>query len=607
MHRLRYERTTALEGTVKRFELTLVGCALICSGACGGSSREQRASSRAATGGANAEAGAGITSNAGVGGKSSGAGGSSAGGGPVDGSGGTTGGGTADENGGTTGGNTTGGSGGELAVASGRGGASGKAGQGASATGGMSASTAGALSMNGGRAGQAASAGAAGATVMTPAEQRADIPGPTTPEQKPLVVGASYVFDGLSAYEVGITAAGEILLFGLSTTGVTFVAKYAEDLSPMWKQSPIVPTADSVIDSAQVGAVTFTAQGETLVTGYTPLPFAGETQHAVDDPFLVKLDADGNAAWAHQWGCPPTIGRGTAVAAAPDGSIYTAGTCEGGTLEGSVADDVGGPFVGRFSSDGTPVFLEQYPQPTGGNNAAKSSGLLVDPAGLAHVAYNAGSAFLRTIDATGALLDERRVTDGTLYLSEIGDDPSAAPPLPSKLAYAPDGSSIYSLAAFEQGQGTILGALQNFGPDGALHWYRGGAMPQDSPDSPPYMDWHGNFYWLSSLTVTSDSLYVTGIYANTYEPPPPMIPANPAFVARLDLQGQQIWFQELVLDENPMTPAPESPGIAGLVVRRDQNPLLILNGSGPLPGADAAHADARTYAVPLSKTDGSLL
>src|SRR6185369_14453303 len=119
------------------------------------------------------------------------------------------------------------------------------------------------------------------------------------------------------------------------------------------------------------------------------------------------------------------------------------------------------------------------------------------------------------------------------------------------------------------GLGTVLGIIQNFGADGALHWYRDGAIRREALDSDPNVTWQGRFYSLGSLTVTADSLYVTGVYENSYEPNSDARPfVRAAFVGRYDLDGEQIWFQELVLDEDLATDIPYPPVIAGLVERR---------------------------------------
>jgi hypothetical protein len=515
----------------------------------------------------------------------------------------------------------TGGIGGNASGGSGSGGRGGTGGTAASSAGGgqggATSSTGGrggagnpgvaGAAASAGRSGTPASAGAGSEPPLTPAEDRAPLTGPSERDQKPVLVGSAYIVDDFAVRCVGIAEDGAILMFGFDAAGVSVLAKYADDLSPAWKQSPVVPTSDDdIFARASVGAVAFTAQGETVLTGGTVLPFPGETQRSTRDAFLLKVNADGQAAWAHQWGCDPD-GLATAIALGPDGDIVTGGWC-GGVLEGSLGDHAGGSFVGRFHGDGSQAFLEQYPL-IGGDTISGGRGpnaIVVDPTGVAYLGYEPG-AYLRAIDPTGALVQDRRVGDGTRFLYTLGDAPESGPE-PSRVSFASDWTSIYNLGVLDAGQMTVDGAIQNLTPDGALRWSRGVATQRDPFDSDT-VRWQGRFYALVSLTVTADSLYVAGTYENSYEPAsntPPQPRA--AFVGRYDLEGEQIWFQELTLDEAPIAEGyVYDPLIAGVVVRSDESLLLVLSGFGMPPGSDVSRGDATTYAVPLSTLDGSLL
>ena len=130
--------------------------------------------------------------------------------------------------------------------------------------------------------------------------------------------GRDVVASGEDVYIFGITMGD----FGGSAGDFDgFVRKYDGSRVEEWT----VHIGSNVYDNALSGAVD--GNGSIYVAGYTQGILEG-TNAGSDDAYLRKLAPDGSVEWTNQFGSTKQD-RAEAVAIAPDGHIYVAGSATG--------------------------------------------------------------------------------------------------------------------------------------------------------------------------------------------------------------------------------------------------------------------------------------
>ena len=488
------------------------------------------------------------------------------------------------------------------ATTGGKGGSSGRAN-----TGGKSG---GAGRGTGGKGGSSAGTGGTGGSV--PVEYLAPLPGPDEIDQQPVLVSPDYVLTTDAPPTIaGALADGGMLLFGPSKA----LARYGADRSQVWKVTSAIPS------SVNVTSAKLMPDGTTFLGGSTGSALPGETQNAGGDAVVMQLDGDGNLSWAHQWGSSGGDST-TMLAVGADGAVLSAASCSG-QAPGNPADNTGGMVAARYESDGSRTFLKQYPGAKLGQNNATSLtpiSMLVRDDGQALLGESTGyAAYFRSLDAMGALLGDAPVGSDDIQLGFIGSGVALAP---ERVLFSADHQSIYDLG------GPLVGAAPPMGPpvpgapllvtyafanldlDGNVNWYRGFGGQTAIIDDVEGVQWTGDFTGLSAVGVADDAIYLAGTYQNSYVHGSTARPTTTTlFVARCQPNGEQVWFQELMLDESLLAQDPGVPGaVAGVTFDADGNPVVVFGGNAPIKTSGTAYQGRLvTFAVPLKKSDGSLL
>ncbi len=267
------------------------------------------------------------------------------------------------------------------------------------------------------------------------------------------------------------------------------------------------------------------------------------------DAFFVKYGPGGEALWARRGGTGGADDYGTAVAAAPDGGVYAAGTFTGNaTFDGGTNPDVllfsfgsYDTFLARYSPDGDLQWIRQG----GGSALDTSRDLALDADGNVYLAGSFTDAATfggATLDGDGRsdLLLVKYAPDGAVLWARGGGSSQAD--LARGVAVGPNGHP-YLAGVFE---GTVsLGgsAVQSLGgsdvfvlqwtPDGDPVWFsRLGAEGDDGmrnggiglgADGTVYVQ--GSFS--TSITIGGDLLTSTG--------------PTDIFLAKLDRDGNAVW------------------------------------------------------------------
>jgi hypothetical protein len=135
--------------------------------------------------------------------------------------------------------------------------------------------------------------------------------------------------------------------------------------------------------------------------------------------------------------------------------------------------------------------------------------------------------------------------------------------------------------------------VAQLGLNGNALWYRQGAKQTAIIDTVEGVKWTGSMSLASAFGVSAEGLYIFGTYTNSYQNGSVARPTTtPMFVARLGLDGQQVWFKEFLLQSLANKSNANTLGIAV----HDPATLVAFFWDG-----------AGTYALRLSKADGSLL
>eukprot|EP00052_Salpingoeca_macrocollata_P027323 m.259275 g.259275 ORF g.259275 m.259275 type:complete len:483 (+) comp22728_c0_seq1:63-1511(+) len=174
---------------------------------------------------------------------------------------------------------------------------------------------------------------------------------------------------------------GSVFLVGSTLVGTqpntngnqVFVSRVTPSGSLVWTQQ----YGTAAEDTGQALAID-QHTGSLFVTGWTQGSFPGFTNAGSDDVFVSKLAPNGTQVWTVQFGSPETE-HSSAIATAPDGSIFVTGTTAGalGSNTGGGQDDI---FVAKLSSRGTLLWIKQF-----GTSA---------PDAASAIAYSDGSVFV---------------------------------------------------------------------------------------------------------------------------------------------------------------------------------------------------------------------
>jgi len=237
-----------------------------------------------------------------------------------------------------------------------------------------------------------------------------------------------------SSYVVGIT-------FSFTTDQFPriFIVKFAPDGSLAWQRIWNGPTIsglgrpDVAIDSG----------GSVYVTGVS----AGNGGDAV----LLKFDPGGMLLWERTWGgAASDVGK--AVATAPDGSVYIAGT------ETSFGSSSLGLFVVKFDADGNVVRQTIADGAEGSGIAVASDGSVYAAGTMARDLIGNFDMLVLKISATGDQVWRRTYTAG-----DVAD-------ARGRIAIAPDGSIVVAgaIQSIKASTGDITALIVKISPDGNL-------------------------------------------------------------------------------------------------------------------------------------------
>jgi sugar lactone lactonase YvrE len=170
--------------------------------------------------------------------------------------------------------------------------------------------------------------------------------------------GVATAADG-TFYVVGITDSFTRDPFGNPSPGI-FLIKFAPDGSLSWQR---IWNGTTVRGLGRTG-VALAADGSVYLTGVST--------NSGNDAVLLKFDANGTLLWERTWGGPDSD-TSLAVAAAPDGSAYIAGTAT------SFPPSSNSLFVVKFDSLGSLVWQRI-------SNGAQGNAVAVGPDGSVYAA-----------------------------------------------------------------------------------------------------------------------------------------------------------------------------------------------------------------------------
>jgi len=518
-----------------------------------------------------------------------------------------------------------------------------ESGGGEGATGGVVARTpdaagsAGELSTNGGEGGAAASPmGGAGAGVGGAAEgpqadgdagagsaidgkvlHREALYGAVADDEAPIIIAKASIMGKGVLSRLAVAEDGSIYAMGTQTGRLS---KFSAALTELWHiETPKpAPAAGTRIIDLPLNDMVLTADGGIAVTGaLLDSALVGHTSAGDFDAVIGKLSATGEQLWADQWG---TSNRdaGQALLALSDGSLIQTGACFG-QAPGNPPASAGGLAFAKYAADGSRSFIKQTKTPPSMSNrghqisrdstddfyvlSALDEGN--DNDRLAKMAPDGTELWriwlryrLDRFEAAGpgpwdpALIGD---TLGGVELVQRAEDGESLPRYFSKLAVSTDDSTVF-LASDERYSNNAevpdrvhLSAVRN---DGKFLWFRQGGVRTAVLDAIEGVTWTGQFKTISELAVDTDAIYLAGTYANTYVNGAVPRPATwPAFVARYDLNGEQVWFKQFSLEGvayGGVTPT-------ALAIGADGDPIVAFSAGGyrlvRLRASDGATAD----------------
>ncbi len=145
-----------------------------------------------------------------------------------------------------------------------------------------------------------------------------------------------------------------------------FVAKLDAGGNTSWLKVIETSSYDSIYGLA-------VDNGDVYAAGYTLGTLPGQTSSSGYDPFVQKLDSDGNEVWTRQFGTPASDGnRGIAVDAS---GAYVCGSTYGALGEGSANEgDHGDSYVRKLDASGNTEWTTQFSTLYGGFDRATALG-----------------------------------------------------------------------------------------------------------------------------------------------------------------------------------------------------------------------------------------
>jgi uncharacterized delta-60 repeat protein len=242
-----------------------------------------------------------------------------------------------------------------------------------------------------------------------------------------------------SSYVVGITDSFTTDQFGNPSPKI-FVVKFAPDGSLSWQRI----WNGTTIRGLGRPDVAVSADGSVYVTGIT-----ADNQN---DAVLLKFDANGTLLWERAWGGAASD-ESLAVATAPDGSVYIAGTAT------SFEPSFFGLFVVKFDAAGNLVW-QRISDGAAGNAVAVASVGSVYAAGTTPRPGQIGNfdIVVLKITAAGSLVWQRTYSSGEVV------DPRG------RMAAGPDGSIVMvgAIQTVSHNAADIAALIVKLTSDGAL-------------------------------------------------------------------------------------------------------------------------------------------
>ena len=423
--------------------------------------------------------------------------------------------------------------------------------------------------------------------------QLPDFAGPT-PDQKPLLVTSSYALPAAPnnvVVQVAFDSKWELVL---ALTNAQIGG--AVDFGTIAKLDPAFTTAQWIISNSCGAQSAAGCKVSTSLDGFNrglaigpddSIYFGGE--NAAAGTYVSKLDSTGASVWTKGWTNAGGTGNDTDyVAAAPDGSVFGWGNGYG-QAPGNPPANAGGDVLALYQPDGTRTFLTQVPPFH--NNSTSIGNLLVDATGNAYVGFldygdlnTKQSLAILKVSPAGKVLATKEVAALNSF---------------EHARLANDQKSIY-LLQFKTVAGHGDAQIFALGLDGSVAWYRNLHIHTEVIDPVEGVTWTGLVSEVSDLQVTKDSIYISGLYQDTYmngsTPRPSVIHG---FVTRLGLDGTQQWFQDFQFDGGTKSPV-ESYDQSRLAVGADGSPLAFFTAQNTATGT------GQLYMLKLNKSDGTL-
>jgi uncharacterized repeat protein (TIGR01451 family) len=256
--------------------------------------------------------------------------------------------------------------------------------------------------------------------------------------------GVAALSDGSSIVTGEFRGTARLGPFTLQSAGESdiFVARMNADGTFAWATRAGGPGDDS---GTGVSAL---PDGSSVITGdFTggPVAFGASSLTSVGgtDIFVARVNADGTFAWAARAG-GPTLDRGMAVSALPDGSAIVSGFFQGGPADfgGTSLTDQGGKdaFVARVNDNGTFAWATQVAgvmpsEATGVSALADGSSIVAGNfygaatfggiGGIERTSAGNGDAFVARVGANGAFTSVAQAggtaDDGATGVSALPD------------------------------------------------------------------------------------------------------------------------------------------------------------------------------------------
>jgi hypothetical protein len=409
------------------------------------------------------------------------------------------------------------------------------------------------------QAGVAGSEGHAGAGP----EHLTGLLGPVLDDQKPLIVSLGYTLNIADQPFLQTDAQGRV--FTIGDYGVTRFVRYEVDRQSV-SDFPLVNLYNVTIDTKSFSV---RSDGTAYFAGVTETQLSGETYGGGKDAVIGKLNPQLNdVEWVHQLGASgDETGRLTLVTA--DGAVIAAGDSTG-QLPGMPAARSGGHWLARYEADGTRTFLKQY-DPLAASGAELFGQLLT----------GADDRLLMLGKSTTFLVN---ALDGTELSRSVGEALSLGGYLPA--AMAPDGQTFFSWASVPGDPSGVKNlALSQRDLTGGLLGVASFEPPRSAViDSQEDVSWNGSPDAVTTgsdsslgLAVSDDSVFLVGTYRNEYKNGSLARPTTtPIFVGRYTLQGERVWFRELLINSDELKKAT----LLGIALDPSRNPVVGLRRPG---------------------------